>query len=346
MIDLRSDTVTKPCEGMRRAMAAAEVGDDVFGDDKTVNALEERLADMAGKEAAMFVPSGTMGNQICLRLIAPAGSEVIAHENSHIIHYEAGATAALSGITVNAIRGNYGFFNSGDVLEAIRPLHDVHAAPAAAIVIENTNNRGGGTIWSRDTISEIAAVAKNHDLKMHLDGARIWNAMAATECDLRSWTQFFETATVCFSKGLGAPVGSAVLSSKSQIQKARRIRKMFGGGMRQAGILAAACLYALDNNLSRLPEDHRKARRLAELLGDSTAINVETATPATNMVFFHVDTETVDPSELLDACYQESVRFSHTGKGRYRAVTHKDVSDREIQNGAEVIIAAVKRLKK
>lgn len=336
MIDLRSDTVTKPSAAMRSAMAQAEVGDDVYRDDLTVQKLEARVAEMAGKEAGLFVPSGTMGNQICLRLLAGPGNEVLVHENAHVIHYEAGATAAINGLSLCPLQGEKGIFRGADIENHLRPLGNVHYAPSSVVVVENTSNRGGGSVWPIESVREVSEVAQKHNLKIHLDGARIWNAMAATGISLAEWASPFDTLTVCFSKGLGAPVGSVIVSDKERIETARRYRKMLGGGMRQVGILAAACDFALEYHLPALKEDHEKAEFLALELDRLGVVQVESLKPETNMVFFK--TGKTDAWDLLPRqCAEENLLFSHTTYGRYRIVTHRDVSMEDMKKSAQII---------
>ncbi len=260
--DFRSDTVTRPTPGMRQAMAAAEVGDDVFGDDPTVIRLQERVAGLLGKEAALYVPSGTMANQVALRSQTRHGDQVILEAGAHIYRYEAGAPAALSGLLLTCLESPDGSLTWERVAAALNP-DDVHAAPPSLICLENTHNRAGGRIFPQEQAVEIGQRAREHGLRVHLDGARLWNAHVASGRSLAELAAPAHTVSVCFSKALGAPVGSALAGDRETIGRAHRIRKQFGGGMRQVGILAAACLYALDHHLERLAEDHDRARRLA-----------------------------------------------------------------------------------
>lgn len=334
-IDLRSDTVTKPTPEMRRAMAAAEVGDDVLGDDPTVIRLQERVAEIMGKEAACFVPSGTMANQCAIRAHTEPGDEVIAHADSHIIHYETGAPAALSGVMIRPLSGPLGLFKAADVESAVRPVSS-HFAKSALVVVENTHNRGGGAVWDLGEIAAVEGVARRHNLKMHLDGARIWNASAKTGIAPATYARHFDTVSCCFSKGLGAPAGSAVCGTRGHIARVHRFRKMFGGAMRQTGVLAAACLYALDHHLDRLNEDHAHAQRLAEGLGAIPGLSI--AMPvATNMVFFDL-AETFPAaqafSEQLEA---RGVRMLSTAPRRIRAVCHLDVSRSQIDEAIRIV---------
>ena len=271
MIDLRSDTVTIPTAEMREVMGQATVGDDVYGEDPTVNALEEYVAEILGKEAAMYVSSGTMSNQVAVRTHTEPGDEILIDENSHIYFYEAGGTAALSGVICSLISGERGVFGSKEMEAVIsgkephttimRPV-DLHLPRSKLVCLENTNNRGGGKVWPLEKLAEVEKTARANDLKMHLDGARIWNAAAALKVHETEIARYFDSISVCFSKGLGAPVGSALVGSDDFIMEARRYRKQFGGGMRQAGIIAAGALYALENNRIRLREDHVNAKSL------------------------------------------------------------------------------------
>jgi len=265
MIDLRSDTVTKPSPAMREAMAQAEVGDDVFGEDPTVNRLQEVAARLLGKEAALFVPSGTMGNQLCVRLHTRPGDEIIVEAGAHVVRYESGAAAGLSGVQTHWLPGTRGILEADQIEAAIRPP-DYHNPPTTLICLENTHNRGGGTIYPLETTKAIRKVAEARGIAMHLDGARLFNAVVVTGVPAAEYARHFETVTFCLSKGLGAPVGSLICADRERVVKLRRLRKMFGGGMRQAGILAAAGLYALEHNIARLAEDHAHAKRLAEAL--------------------------------------------------------------------------------
>src|SRR5512139_3289968 len=261
-IDLRSDTVTKPTAAMRKVIFEAEVGDDVFGEDPTVNALQEKVARLLGKEKAIFVPSGTMGNQLAIKSHTQPGDEVILEASSHPYNFEGGASAALSGVQFNCLKGVRGVIDASQIEEAIRP-EDHHFAVSRLICLENTHNRGGGTVFPIAKIAEISKLAKSRGLLVHLDGARLWNASVASGIEPREYAQYADSVSVCLSKGLGAPVGSLVTGSAAFIDRVHRFRKMFGGGMRQAGLLAAAGIYALDHHMERLREDHDHAKRLA-----------------------------------------------------------------------------------
>jgi threonine aldolase len=337
-IDLRSDTVTHPTPNMRRAIAEAKVGDDVLGDDPTVIQLQDRIASLMGKEAACFVPSGTMANQTAIRAQTEPGDEVICHKDSHIIHYETGAPAALSGCMVRALDGPNGLFDAQDVGAVVRP-RAIHFPQSALVVVENTHNRGGGAIWPIEQIARVAATAREHRLKLHLDGARIWNACAATGLTPADYARHFDTVSCCFSKGLGAPAGSAVAGDEVTITRVRRFRKMFGGAMRQSGILAAAALYALDHHRERLVQDHTNARRLAEGLSNVPGITVDLAGVVTNMVFFDIDPALGTAGQFATALEAGGVRTLSTAPQRIRAVTHLDVTAPMIERA----IAAIAR---
>jgi threonine aldolase len=286
-VDLRSDTITKPTPAMREAMAAAEVGDDVFGEDPTVRELEAETAALLGKEAALFTVSGTMANQLAVRSHTEPGDEILVEAQAHLYLYEGGGPAALSGVTCRCLPGERGVFGGSDVEAVLRPP-DSHFPRSRLVCVENTHNRGGGKIWPLERIEEVAAVARRHGLQLHLDGARLWNAAVATGIAESRWSAPFDTISVCFSKGLGAPVGSALVGSKAFLDRARRFRKMFGGGMRQAGIIAAGALFALRNHRARLASDHANAKALAEGIGACKGLEVAPGEVETNMVRFRV----------------------------------------------------------
>lgn len=334
-VDLRSDTVTRPTPAMREAMLAAPVGDDVLGDDPTVKRLEERFAAILGKPAACFVPSGTMANQVAIRAQTEPGDEIIAHEDSHIILYEGGAPAALSGCAVRPLRAPRGQFSSDDLLLALRPRND-HFPISKLLVIENTHNRGGGSIWDFAPLERVTLAARAAGLRTHLDGARLWNAHVATGIPLARYAALFDTISCCFSKGLGAPVGSAVAGDAPTIARARRFRKMFGGGMRQSGVLAAAALHALDHHLTRLAEDHANARLLAEGLARIPGLSLDadqrTHTVETNIVYFDIAPDVpFNAADLCERLETRGVRLLPTGERRVRAVTHLDAGRAAIE---------------
>ena len=336
MIDLRSDTVTKPSDAMRKAMARAEVGDDVYGEDPTVNRLQDLAAAMLGKKAAFFVPSGTMANQLSIRIQTQPGQEVIVESRSHIIRYEQGAAGALSGVQLHWVIGERGIMTAEQIEAAIRPK-DPYSIRTALICLENTHNAGGGTIYPLSTIERIRAVAVRHSIPMHLDGARLFNAVAATTLPAASYAQNFETVSVCLSKGLGAPVGSLIITNDSAlIEKARRFRRMYGGAMRQAGILAAAGIYALEHNIGRLKEDHDNAKRLARKLQQIPSVSINLQHVDTNIVIFDVVNHRLSPAALVAALKQEGVLINAIGGSSFRAVTHLDVSAKQIDEAAEI----------
>ena len=327
IVDLRSDTVTRPTDGMRAAMAAAEVGDDVYGEDPTVIALQERVADLLGQEAALFVPSGSLGNQLGIRLLVPPGYELICDSVAHVARAELGAAAVFSGITFRTWQASNGLLD----VEAIRALVAPDAGPylvsTAAIAVENTHNFGGGTVQPPGQLAAVRALAAQHGLKLHLDGARLWNAHVASGTPLAALAAGVDTVSVCLSKGLGAPVGSVLASSADRIAEARVWRKRYGAGMRQVGILAAAGLYALEHHLQRLADDHIRARRLAEALG------ADPAGCATNIVILDV----ADAATVAVKAAADGVLVSALGPRFLRLVTHLDVDDAGIERAIEVL---------
>jgi threonine aldolase len=328
--------VTKPTAGMRAAMAAAEVGDDVFGDDPTVNRLEERVAALVGKEAALFVPSGTMSNQIAVRLHTVPGDELLCDANCHIYNYEVGGPAALSGVTCRCIDGEFGILELAQLEDKIRPINE-HLVITKLVCLENTHNRGGGKVYPIEKIAAITRWARKQNLAMHLDGARLWNAIIATGIAARDWAQHFDTVSVCFSKGLGTPVGSVLTGPKALIFKGRRIRKQLGGGMRQAGILAAAAIYALDHHIERLAEDHRHAQVLAEAIRDTPGLSLFPPQVETNLVWFRIAPELGTAKDVAAALKQHGVLVHVTGPQSLRACTHLDVSSAQIERAADVV---------
>ncbi|HXF48609.1 MAG TPA: GntG family PLP-dependent aldolase [Verrucomicrobiae bacterium] len=334
-IDLRSDTVTRPSPGMRRAMYEAEVGDDVFGDDPTVQILEERVAELFGKEASVFVPSGTMGNQISLKVLSSPGDELLLDENSHIFNYEVGAPAALSGLLVHPLKGERGHLTALQIESHVRGS-DLHLPPTRVVAVENTHNRAGGTIASLDEFKRIKQVAVTRQLKLHLDGARLWNASVATGIPLADWAAPFDTVMSCLSKGLGCPVGSMVVGNKETIAKARKVRKLFGGGMRQVGILAAAGLYALEHNFARLAEDHANARHLATGLANLSGLQVDLDSVQTNIVIVDLKPSGKSVPDVVARLREEGVRVVPFGPTRIRAVCHLDVGREDIDKVLEV----------
>ena len=339
MIDLRSDTVTRPTPGMLAAMMSAAVGDDVFGEDSTVNELEEYTAALFGKEAGVFVPSGTMANQIAVRVHCRPQDELLLESTSHICLWEAGGPAALSGVTCRTIDGRNGLLNVSDLEGKIRP-DDMHSVRTRLVCLENTHNRGGGTIYPLETIMAIASWARSSKLAMHLDGARIWNAIAATKTPAKAWGEPFDTVAVCFSKGLGAPVGSMLLGPKDLIAHARRIRKLFGGAMRQVGYLAAACRYALEHHIDRLADDHANARIVAAAVADVPGFTLTPREVESNLVWFEVDARHGSAKAVAGRLKDMGVLVAPLGANVIRAVTHLDVS----HNDCLVAAAAIRKL--
>lgn len=328
LIDLRSDTVTQPTPAMREAIANAEVGDDVMGDDPTVNALEAYVAQLLGKEAAVYMPSGTMTNQIALRAHTEPADEVILETQAHIYYYEGGAPAALSGVMCRLIQGDRGIFTAKDLMQALRPA-DYHFPKTKLVCLENTHNRGGGSIYPLSEIEKIAQVCQERDLKLHLDGARLWNACIATGISEKEYAKAFDSVSVCFSKGLGAPIGSALVGSRDFIERSRRFRKMFGGGMRQAGMMAAGALYALKHNRERLKEDHLNAKILADSLQQIEGIEINPETVETNIVIFHI--KTISAETLVQRLAEEGVAMLAIAPNSLRAVTNLMVNKEQIQ---------------
>jgi threonine aldolase len=328
IIDLRSDTVTQPTPAMREAMARAEVGDDVFGDDPTVKELEAETATLLGKEAALYTPSGTMANQLAVRCQTEPGDEILVEGQAHIYYYEAGGPAALGGVMCRCLNGDRGVFRVADVEGALRPA-DPHFPPTRLVCVENTHNRGGGKIWPIEGIQEVSAAARQHGLRLHLDGARLWNASVATGIPERVYAAPFDTVSVCFSKGLGAPVGSALAGSRATIERARRFRKMFGGGMRQVGIIAAGALFALRHHRARLAEDHANAKALATGLASISGLEVDIPEVETNMVRFRV--LNMSAPELVQRLQTRGVLVLAVGRDTIRAVTSLMVSAEDIR---------------
>jgi threonine aldolase len=343
MIDLRSDTVTKPTDEMRKAMARAEVGDDVYGEDPTINRLQDMAAAMLGKRFALFVPSGTMANQLAIRSHTQPGQEIIVESKSHIVRYEQGAAGALAGVQLHWVTGERGIMTVEQVEAAIRP-NDPHSITTALICIENTHNAGGGTIYPLSTIEKIRALAVRHGIPMHLDGARLFNAVVATTLPPTVYAQHFETVSLCLSKGLGAPVGSLLISNDQRLMdRARRFRRMYGGAMRQAGILAAAGIYALERHVARLKTDHEHAKKLARQLQHISAIQIAPQHVETNIVIFDIVDEHRSPAELVAALKEHGVLINAVGGQSYRAVTHLQISDKQIDEAADVFANVLKR---
>ncbi len=315
-------------------MSRAEVGDDVFASDPTVNAFEEKMADMFGMEAGLFVPSGTMSNQLCLAVLTKPGDEVIIDETGHIFNYESGAAAHLSSVQIRPVKGHRGKLTRRLAEEAIRTYNDWDPH-TRVIAVENTTNKGGGACYSKEELIELSNLADEHGLYFHLDGARIWNAITATGIEPEFFGSVADTISICFSKGLGAPVGSMMLASKENIKKARRLRKMWGGGMRQVGLLAAAADYAVDHHLPLLKEDHRRAKLLAEAVSDNPALDIDLATVESNIVIFDVKNESA--ADLLEKFEKQGVIMIPFGPQTIRATFHFQVGDEDLENVLETI---------
>ena len=338
MIDLRSDTVTRPTEAMWETMRSAPLGDDVLGDEPSVQALEAKVAELTGMEAALFTPSGTMANQLAIRCVCESGDEIIAHRESHIIHYETGGPAALSGCMIAGVDGEGGLFTAQDVLNALRTT-DIHDPHSRMVSIENTHNRGGGSIWSLAGFNAVADAAHEHGLHVHIDGARLMNACVAAGYSPREFAAGADTVSMCFSKALGAPVGSALAGSDEVITRARRFRKMFGGGMRQSGMLAAAAAHALDHHVEGLAADHANAEILATELNGIPGITVEDTAGGvrTNMVFFDVAPELGDAAAFCRRLADDGVAFINLAPRRVRAVTHLDVTRDDVLHAVQLV---------
>jgi threonine aldolase len=336
MIDLRSDTVTKPSHEMREAMLGAEVGDDVYGEDPTVNRLQERVAEILGKEAALFVPSGVMANQLAIKSQTQPGDEVIVESESHIFNFETAGAAFLSNVQLCTVKGNRGVLRAEQVAQAIRSK--IYYNPKTSLVcLENTHNKAGGTIYPIEEIQKIHDLARNRKLALHLDGARLWNASIATGISPKEYARFFDTVSVCFSKGLGAPVGSALTGAHEKIESARKYRKIFGGGMRQVGILAAGALFALDHNFERLKEDHDKAKWLANELSTIPGIHLDRDDVQTNIIIFNINGGSESAENLLSKLKANGILISEMGNSTLRAVTHLDVSMEQIKRASATI---------
>lgn len=324
-INLISDTITRPTKPMLEAMMKARVGDDVFGADPTVIELQEKIAELFGTEAALFFPSGTMANQTAIKLHTQPGEQLICDKWAHVYNYEGGGASFNSGVSCKLIDGHRGMFNAGQVVECVNDPSDYHQALTRLVAVENTTNKGGGACWDYDELVSIAKVCRDHGLAYHLDGARLFNALVETGEDPKSYGRLFDTISICLSKGLGAPVGSVLLSDRETIKRAVRIRKLFGGAMRQVGYLAAAGIYALDHHVERLQEDHHRARALGRALeGCSFVRKVEPV--ETNILIFNLQ-EGVDESEFLKAMAEKNILMISMGPGKLRMVTHLDFTD-------------------
>jgi threonine aldolase len=333
-MNLISDTVTKPTPAMLQAMMRAEVGDDVFGQDPTVNALEKKLADMFGKAAAVFCPSGTMTNQIAIKVHTQPLDEVLCEESSHIYQYEVGGYAYNSGIGVNLIQGSYGKITADQVEAAIKPVHD-WLPLSKLVVLENTCNKGGGSYYTCEEVKPIRELCRQRGMKLHLDGARIFNALVETGESPRQVGELFDSISVCLSKGLGAPVGSVLIGDSDFIRQARRVRKVMGGGMRQAGYLAAACIYALDNHVDRLKEDHLRARKISALLEKMPYVK-QVKPVHTNIVIFDLEGD-LSAAQFLEVIAAKGINASPFGPQTVRFVTHLDYTEEMMEKTLEVL---------
>jgi threonine aldolase len=340
-IDLRSDTVTLPSEAMRAAMARAPVGDDQYGEDPSVNALQDRIAGLLGKEAALFLPSGTMANQIGLKLLTRPGDDVIVGEEAHIVWHESGAGAANSGVQFTTV-GSGGLFSAADLRAACKPPGHIVFPPTTLVAIENTHNRGGGVVFPQDEVEAICRAARDLGLSSYLDGARLFNAAAASGRSLADLAAPFDVVSVALSKGLGCPVGSVIAGRKADMTRAVRARRMFGGAMRQSGILAAAGLYALDHNMTRLAEDHANARLLAEHVAGTRA-EIGLATVQSNIVIFRVPEPLPDAAAVVRAAQEQGVLVSAFAVRTVRAVTHLNVDTAQCRRAGEVLARIVGR---
>ena len=343
LIDLRSDTVTKPSAGMREAMAKALVGDDVYGEDPTINSLEERVAKLFGKEAALFCPSGSLANQLSIRMLVAPGEELITETNSHIVRAELGAGAVFSGITTRTWLASRGLLSADDALNIARPDSGPYLVSTTAIAVENTHNFGGGTIQPISEIKKLREESEKLGIALHLDGARIWNAHIASGVELIEYGKYFDTLSVCLSKGLGAPVGSLMIASKERVAKARQWRKRYGGGMRQAGILAAAGHYALDNNLPLLKVDHVRAKSIASAVAAVAPKVIDPATVDTNIVGLELVTLKISASELSNQLKEKGILAGALGPKYLRLVTHLDLTDGDVEEVNQILPQLLQR---
>jgi threonine aldolase len=342
-IDLRSDTVTKPSPQMREAMAKADVGDDVYGEDPTINSLEERISEMFGKEAALFCPSGSLANQLAIRMLVAPGEELITETNSHIVRAELGAGAVFSGITTRTWLAERGSLLADDPLKIARPDSGPYLVSTTAIAVENTHNFGGGTVQPISEIKKLRAESEKLGIALHLDGARIWNAHIASGTEFKEYGRYFDTISVCLSKGLGAPVGSLMISTKERVLKARQWRKRYGGGMRQAGILAAAGHFALDNNLNLLKNDHKKAKSIAVAVASIAPKTINPEHVQTNIVGLDLDSITISASELSAQLKEKGILASALGPKYLRLVTHLDITDSDIEKVNSILPQLLQR---
>ena len=340
-IDLRSDTVTKPSEAMRAAMASAEVGDDVYGDDPTVNSLEERVAAMFGQQAGLFTPTGSLANQLSIRTLVKPGEELLVETRSHIVRAELGAAATFSGITTRTWPSTDGLLKADDALAIAHENAGPYLVSTKAIAVENTHNFGGGTVQPIDEIAKLSSAAHARGIAMHLDGARIWNAHVASGVSCAEYGKHFDTISVCLSKGLGAPIGSVMLSTKERVAEARIWRKRYGAGMRQVGIIAAAAHYALDHNIARLAEDHARAKKIATALAAIDSSLVDPSKVHTNIVGLELSKIGITAAELTARCKDAGLWISALGPHYARLVTHLDFDDAQCDQSIEILKRAL-----
>ncbi|WP_166825445.1 threonine aldolase family protein [Thalassoroseus pseudoceratinae] len=340
-INLFSDTVTRPTPEMYQAIVSAPVGDDMSGDDPTTNALEAEMAKLLGKEAAVFACTATQANQMAIRVHCRSGDELLIHPTGHISNYEAGGPAALSGVSCRSIPGPHGMPDLDELKACVRPI-DQHFTPTRLLCVENTTNLGGGRVWPLDRLQAVTEWARGQAFKTHMDGARFFNAVVALGCDPAEVAQYVDTVTVCFSKGLGCPMGAILAGTEAEIREARRYRKLFGGALRQSGVVAAAARYALQSHVERLADDHSNARFLAERLAKIDGIQVDVDAIETNLVFFEIDPEIGTAAQMSAELHRRGLRIGALGAYRLRAVTHLDVTREDMSQAAEIVQTAVR----
>ncbi len=335
IIDLRSDTVTKPTQAMMQAIITAEVGDDVYKEDPTANRLEQKLADMFGMDTALFFPTGSMANQAAIKMHTQPGEQLIADKWAHVYNYEGGGVSFNSGVSCKLLDGNRGMITAAQVEENINPPDFYHSPLTSLVCLENTTNKGGGACYDFSEIENIRKICDKHGLGLHLDGARIWNALVAKKEDPKNYGKIFDTISVCLSKGLGTPMGSVLIGKKEIMQKAMRVRKVLGGGMRQIGFMAAAGIYALDNHVQRLAEDHKKASEIAEILSKQPFVKKVEPTE-TNIVIFYLS-EGISEEKFMQDLLQKNIKISGMGQGKLRIVTHLDYTDEMHEKFLEIL---------
>lgn len=343
-IDLYSDTVTRPTPAMRKAIAEAEVGDEQKGEDPTTLRLEERVAKLLGHESAYFFPSATMANEIALKILSAPGDEILAYEQCHLFFAETGGPAVHAGLMTRPIPTESGIFDADLVKATYRLAKGAHYPNSTLLSVENTTNMGGGVAWPMDALVSVTRAARELEMKTHLDGSRLWNAVAKEGYSLKEVGSLFDAVTVCFSKGLGCPTGAVLAFPEKYRHTVRRLKQLFGGSFRQSGVLSAACLYALDNHMERIGEDHGNAKRLAEILSEFSLIHVENPSPSTNMVYFRWNSRQVDTNKFLSACERKGLRFSSVGGNRVRAVTHLDVPRELIEKSRNIVKEVIQEL--